>query len=524
MSLITHSRCRFQANRNRRREEAEHRQLRMPLPPRVGGYRLGQLRLILLAAWCLAGLALSVARGADFLSAGPLFHEFYLTLTPGHRTEAAGPLFYKEEADTQKTWALPPLMSDSSDPSTGLREFDILYPLLSYDSYGEQHRWQFLEVFSWAGGPTSLEKSRERVTIFPLYFQQRSSDPSQDYTAVFPFYGRLKHRLFRDEIFFVMFPIFGESKKKGIVTDNYVFPFFHLRHGPGLEGWQLWPLVGHEHKDVTSVTNGFGDVQIVPGHDSLFVLWPFFFNDHNGIGSTNADWQQAILPLYSLQRSTLRDSTTIIWPFFSRIDDRDKKYRELDAPWPLIEFARGEGKNTSRVWPFYSHARTPTLQDDFYLWPVYKFSRARLAPLDRSRTRILFFLYSDTVDKNTQTQAAARRTYLFPFFLKRREFNGNSRLQILAPLEPFVQGSHKIERDYSPLWSVWRQESNPRAGASSQSLLWNLYRRDVSPRHKKVSLLFGLFQYQSGPEGARTRLFYIPLGKHPPATNEQPPK
>jgi hypothetical protein len=30
---------------------------------------------------------------------------------------------------------------------------------------------------------------------------------------------------------------------------------------------------------------------------------------------------------------------------------------------------------------------------------------------------------------------------------------------------------------------------------------------------KKVSILFGLFQYHSGPDGAGTRLFYIPLGK-----------
>src|SRR5258708_31895818 len=52
------------------------------------------------------------AGAADFLSAGPLFQEFYLTLIPGHRIEALGPLFYREQSDTQKTWAVPPLFSD----------------------------------------------------------------------------------------------------------------------------------------------------------------------------------------------------------------------------------------------------------------------------------------------------------------------------------------------------------------------------------------------------------------------------
>jgi hypothetical protein len=452
---------------------------------------------------------------ADFLSAGPLYHEFYLTLIPGgQRTEAVSPFFYKEQHDTISTWAVPPLVSYTTDAAVGLKEFDILYPVLTYDRYGTQYRWQFFQLLSFAGGPSATEDKRERFTLFPLYFQQRSSDTNENYTAVFPFYGHLKHRLFRDEIFFVMFPIYGQTKKHGIITDNYVYPLFHLRRGPGLKGWQFWPLVGHEQKEVTTFTNNFGNFITDPGHDSKFVLWPIYFNDHKNYGTTNVSWQQGVLPLYSFERSADRDSTTVIWPFFSKIDDREKKYRQWNFPWPLWEIARGEGKTITRFWPFFSKAHSATLQDDFYLWPIYKYTHARKPPLDRSRARIVFFLYSDTVDKNTETQKEATRSYLFPFYLKKKDFNGNTRLQIFAPLEPLVPGSHKIERDYSPLWSLWRQENNPGTGASSQSLLWNTYRREVTPEHKKVSLLFGLFQYQSGPQGSQVRLFYISLGGH----------
>ena len=76
-----------------------------------------------------------------------------------------------------------------------------------------------------------------------------------------------------------MLPLYAETRKKDVVTDNYVVPFFHLRHGDGLHGWQFWPLVGNEHKDVTTQTNGFGDVTTIGGHDSFFALWPLFFND-----------------------------------------------------------------------------------------------------------------------------------------------------------------------------------------------------------------------------------------------------
>ncbi len=453
------------------------------------------------------------APDGDSPGAGPILDRFDLTLTLGRRTEAIGPLFYDEIRESQKTWAIPPLFSSTTDPAVELKEVDFLYPVMTYDRYGDQFRWQFFQVLSFAGGPTQTEQVRHRFTIFPLYFQQRSSDPGQDYTAFVPFYGHLRHRLFRDDIFFVMFPIYGRTVKKGDVTRNYVYPFFHVREGPGLHGWQFWPLLGREHKDVTTTTNGFNDLVTVPGHDSFFALWPIYFKDQKGIGSDNPSREIAVLPAFAMQRSPQRDATTVIWPFFSRIDDRGKKYREWDMPWPLVVKARGEGKYTTRVWPFFSWAHSPTLESDFYLWPIYKYNRARLAPLDRQRTRILFFLYSDTVEKNTETDASRRRTYLWPLFTARTDFNGNRRLQVLAPLEPFVEGSHKIPRDYSPLWSVWRSEHNPGTGASSQSLLWNLYRRDAAPGKKRVSAAFGLFQYQAGSGGKRVRVFYIPFGK-----------
>ena len=465
---------------------------------------------LLLAMACLA-LASGNPLRADPLSAGPLFDEFKLTLSPGHRTEILGPLFYSQTSGSETIWAIPPLFSDTKDSAIGLREWDFLYPLMTYDRYGAQYRWQFFQLLSFAGGPSQTSDVKERFTLFPIYFQQRASNPAENYTAVLPFYGHIRGRLFRDEISFIMFPFYVQSRKRDIVTDNYLFPIVHVRHGLGLEGWQVWPFVGSEHKDVTTRTNGFGDIQTVPGHDHMFVLWPIFFNDHSGLGTDNPDWMQAALPFYSFERSPQRDATTVLWPFFSHIDDRQKKYREWDAPWPLIEFARGEGKTTDRVWPFFSQSHNATLVDNFYLWPIYKYTLAHSDPLDRERTRILFFLYSDIHEKNTETKEVRTASYLWPLFTHRKDFKGRTRLQLIAPLEPFVQGSHKIERDWSPLWSVWRAEEDPITKSWSQSLLWNLYRNDVATDHKKVSILFGLFQYQSGPESKRWRLFYIPL-------------
>lgn len=468
--------------------------------------------MVLACGFSTAGFA------EDGIHAGLLYDQFPLTLDSGQRTEAVGPLFYDEQKNSENTWALPPLFSRYANPDVETREYDFLYPVLTYEYFGQEYRWQFFQLLSFAGGKDPQESEEHRFTIFPLYFQQRSPHPQENYTALVPIYGHLQHRLFRDKIFFVLFPIYGQSQKKDVVTDNYLWPFFHLRHGDGLFGWQFWPVVGNEHKDVTTKTNGFGDIETVGGHNKFFLLWPLIFKVTEGIGTDNPEKSWGVLPLYMQTRSPKRDSTTVLWPFFSWIDDRGKQYHEWQGPWPFVIFARGEGKTTSRVWPIFSQSHNATMESDSYLWPVYTFKRTHSDPLDLKRTRILFYLFENTVQKNTATGQARRRVDALPFFTYHRDYNGNSRLQILAPLEPALPNNRGIERNWSPLWSIWISENNPKTGASSQSLFWNLYRHESAPGSKKCSLLFGLFQYQSDAEMKKLRLFYIPVFKaHPQA-------
>jgi hypothetical protein len=462
----------------------------------------------------------STVHAEDGFSAGPLFDEFALTLDSGRRLEAVGPFFYDQHKDTETTWAIPPLCSYDTVPDTESKEFDLLHPLLTYERFGMEYRWQLFQVLSFSGGQKQDETQTRRFTIFPIYFQQRSPDPTLNYTALFPFYGHIRERLFRSEIFVVLFPLYLETRRHDVVTDNYLFPIFHLRHGDGLRGWQFWPLVGNEHKDVTLSTNGFGETEVSGGHDQFFALWPVYFHRNNNLGTENPEKYRAVVPLYAFSRSPKRDLTSVIWPLFAWIDDREKKYREWEGPWPFIIITRGEGKTTTRFWPLFSRAHNATLEGDYYLWPLYKYDRYHSDPLDRERTRILFYLFSDVNEKNTGTGAERKRVDLWPLFTWHREFNGNSRLQILALVESAVPNNRGVERNWSPLWSLWRSENNPQAGAASQSLLWNLYRRDTTRVSKKCSLLFGFFQYQSDSEMKKVRLFYIPVCRwHAPAAH-----
>jgi len=468
--------------------------------------------------------------------AGFLFDRHALTLESGWRTEVGGPLFYHQKTELETVWAVPPFFSRAVLLDGDAEEYDFVYPVLTYDRYGGEYRWQFFQLLSFAGGRNQEELARQRFTLFPFYFQQRSPETNQNYTALFPVIGQLKGRLFRSEMDFLLWPLYLKTVKRPgvapldafltppdsilqprqgeVTTYNYFLPFFHLRYGDRLFGWQLWPLLGHEAKEITTATNTWNELEVRPGHDKKFFLWPIFLHQHRAIGSENPEREILVFPLYDQMRSPLRDSTSFLLPFGLTItDDRGRKYREVGAPWPFIVFTRGEGKTVNRLWPLFGQAHNDSLTSDFYLWPVFTYKRMQGETLDRQRGRLLFFLGSRTLEKNTETEKSKSRTDLWPLFTRQRDFNGNTRLQILAPLEPILPASKSIERNYSPLWSLWVAENNPQTGARSQSLLWNLYRREVSPTTRKGSLLFGLFQYESHAETKRWRLFYLPLKK-----------
>ena len=166
---------------------------------------------------------------------GPLYHEFNLTLDSGRRTEIFGPLYYQQDIDDEwdatRTWAVPPLFSYLRNEELDYAVFDFLWKGLTYNRHGTEYRFQILQLWSFAGGSTQSETNIHRFTIFPIYFQQRSAIPEKNYTALVPLYGHLQGRLFNDEAKFLLFPLYGQTRKRDVITDNYLFPVFHLRHG-----------------------------------------------------------------------------------------------------------------------------------------------------------------------------------------------------------------------------------------------------------------------------------------------------
>lgn len=475
----------------------------------------------LLLPLCRLALLLGLATGAraqavdeaEFapLALGPLYDRFAMTLLPGTRTEALGPFYYRLESPLGTIWGVPPLFAITDSPYYDTRRVSILPPLISYHRFGTQTTLMITPLLAFYGGENQDEVFRRRTMFFPVYFAQASNDPDLRYRAVFPFYGRVKGIFQRTEARWIMAPLFIESWKRDVHTRNYVYPFFHLRTGDGLTGWQFWPFYGTESKSLTQRTNDFGEVRDVPGFEKRFVLWPLFFNERTGLGTTNLGTFKAAWPFYSVLKTPAADSRTVLLPLFSHTKHREQRYEQWGFPWPIWVIARGEGKHITRFIPLYNYGSNNLIVSRSYLWPAYMTRTLDTGPALVTRTRVGLYLWSEVAEEVKATGEMRRRQSAWPFLTRQKDFHGSTRLQVFAPLEPMLPANEVVERVFSPLWSVYRAQYNATNGAASQSVLWNLYRHDRRPGFKRWSFLWGCFQGRQTADTEELRIFYIPV-------------
>ena len=443
------------------------------------------------------------------LALGPLAFAQSLVLEEGREAGFLGPLFYEKHGTennqtyTQRSFRPIITIYRTEDNSTATTE--LLFPLLTYHRTGKEYRVQIGQLIGFSGGSSQTGGDENRTTLFPFYFARRSGDPERDYTALIPFYGTIKNRFLRDEINFFMLPLFLHSRKNdGTQTWNYMVPFFHVRKGKNLKGWQAWPLIGREEKTIGP--EGPGEKG---GHRWLFLAWPFYHDSEKGIGTENHSKFNALLPLYAIRRSPKSELTSVLWPFFNKSIDKEKDYTEHSAPWPFWVYGKGPDRDKLRVWPLYGRDRTKTSNKEFYLGPLYQTSELNTDKILRQRWRVMVRLYQHTYEERKKTGEVKERRDLWPLFTHVRD-GDSRRLRLISPIEPLLSGNRKgIERNYSPLFALWHSEENVATGRASRSFLFNLYRGERTPEAKKCSLLFGLVRYKKDEEGKEWRLLWL---------------
>ncbi|MCM2263768.1 MAG: hypothetical protein NDI73_01110 [Desulfuromonadales bacterium] len=398
-----------------------------------------------------------------------------------------GPLIKIESKDDEVEYAVRPLFYRAADDSGG-SQTEILYPLAVERSQADTGFFDTFHLLHYDFGSREGGSSNQ-FYLFPFLFYGEDAEQGR-YAAVFPVGGLLYDWFGRDRISFALFPLYARTNKGTTETKHLLWPFFSRTTGEDESGFAVWPLYGQSRKDGV--------------YRKQFFLWPLCFNEDTGLDSGQPTTRFAVLPFWFEQESRDYSQRTVLWPFLSWTQDRAKEYEQWDAPWPLVRITRGTTRNGLRLLPFYADETIEARRKRWFLYPVYQIEDTNTEFLARQRHRVMFFLYSDLLERNLDTGAEKRRIDFWPLFGYHRE-NGVSRLNVLALLEPFFPENDALERSWSPLWRLYQQRWDAQ-GNQVVSILWNLYWQERQGE-KLAMELFPLFDYRRDLTETRLRLF-----------------
>lgn len=426
-----------------------------------------------------------------------------------------GPLFKLQWQKNDRDLALRPLFYETANPRAKWSSTEYLYPLASSESSPEVSTVQVLQLYQKNTYRKDEADKREKGTmLFPFYISGKS-EKYGPYTSVFPFYGDIYERFWRDEYHYAMFPLYSRTVKKGTTNRNYLYPIFSTTSGDRESGFQVWPLYGQAAKEGV--------------YSRRFVIWPFYMQEKSGLDTDNPTSKFYLLPLYAATDSPKTTSRYYLWPFFGYRTEADGKQEERDYFWPFVRTIRGEKRTMDSYLPFYSLDERPESRKRWYMWPIFKHEELNSAAFRQERDRILYFLYSDNRESWPKDGSDRRRTAFWPLFLYKRDPHGVKSLSLPAPVES-VLDRDQIERSWAPFWRLYQQRWDDN-GDSAASFLWNLYwheRRgddlayELFPlvaysseaRTADLRLLKGLIRYRNDAGRKKLSFFWLPFGFH----------
>lgn len=432
-----------------------------------------------------------------------------------------GPLIKIQHWKQDDDVALRPLFYRAANSNNTAAETTYLYPVGRTDVSRDVTRFEVLQLLQHNVYRKSEPEERASDSmLFPFYISGTSGKYGP-YTSIFPLYGNIYERFWKDEYHFVLFPLYSRTVNKGTTSRSYLYPFFNTIEGENEHGFHVWPLYGQAEKSGV--------------YRKKFILWPFYLTEESGLDTDNPTSKLYMIPFYARSDSPKRTSRYYLWPFFGHVVDTSKKEEEWDYFWPFWRQVQGEQRNVNSFLPFYSHEQYKERTKTWYMWPIYKNETDASERFSQERDRVLFFLYSDRREIWPKDGAERRRTALWPLYVYQRDRDGVKSVSFPAPVEPVIDRV-EIERNWAPLWRIYQQKWND-SGDSAVSFLWNLYWHEVrgddvayeifpfvqyqSERGMSdLRLLKGLIRFRNQGEQGSVSLLGIPFGTYSHATPE----
>lgn len=445
----------------------------------------------------------------------PLFYNGFGDQYDYHK-DFAGPFVTVRNDESRSEYGLRPLFFWHSNEERSLKELDVIYPLFTYWKKDNLKTVQFL-LYLLRYDTEKLENgfTEREFTLFPFVFYRDALEDEEDHFGLFPVYGNLKNTFSKDEIKFILFPVYMKTRSGGDRTTSVLWPIFSVYSGDH-DGIRIWPFYGKRTKQKNSLENEF-------------VLWPFYVRNEKQFYGERV-YSKSFFPFYSESEMFGIQNRTYFWPLFSKTENEQEGFERWDTPWPLVNVTRGK-KYQTRFFPFFSRSESSEEdKDGFILWPLYKYSTIHLNDHTRYKKQILLFLFKDErYEPFTERGKSGRRIDMWPLF-SYSDNGDTSYFHILTVFEPFLRSNERLYRNYAPFWRIfeWKKKEDD---SSKASLLWDIvtFKRSgqgsvfsIKPiipllsvkdleKENSVKILGGLLGFTDHESGEILHLLYYPF-------------
>lgn len=391
-----------------------------------------------------------------------------------------GPIFEQKNTVNEHLNIVRPLALHREDWRSNERFDYFLYPLFSSRRFEGGWSWNILNM--WMASKVCDE---EKLTLFPFFFFKKTENPCTSYSAFFPVVGTVHNSFGKDAISWLAFPLYVRTQQQCTVRHAFPWPFIRLQTGPDSGGSAIWPLIGYFWKE---------------GHyKHTYLLWPLIYERYDHLDAPVPSVRRGFLPFYAYENSAKRFSVTVLWPFFSHIEMRNRNYVEDQFLWPFFVQGRGECEYINRWAPFYSHSIRRGIDKRWFMWPLLKVQNREECGLYITQQQFLYFIFWRQSQQSIENPCCpqAEKVHLWPLFSYWDNGAGRKQLQFISPLEVFFPTNEVVRNLYSPLFSILRFEQREE-GHTRASILFDLIAMETTPVSSRFSL-GPIFEIESNP-------------------------
>lgn len=350
----------------------------------------------------------------------------------------------------------------------------FLYPFFSTHQTSTQRRWSIFNLIHGKSECCPDGTTKERLMIYPFIFSEKGCCRDEGYSGVFPLVGRVENFFGQDSIRWVLFPLYLELQRKEVCRYGLPWPFIRWQDGECAGGGAFWPLYGHFWKENV--------------YDHRYLLWPLIYTNWDHLDKEVPSLKEGFLPFYAYERSAKKEALTILWPFFTHLERRDKYYVEDQFLWPLFVQGRGEEDYVNRWAPVYTHSIHRGVDKQWFFWPLLKVQRWEEQGMNITQEQLLYFLVWKQRQRSIYDPCfEAKKYHVWPLFSYWDNGCGNKQFQFLSPFEVFFPSNEPVRKTYSPLFAIIKCEQVA-PGHARQSILFNLIKTEKSPCGQKMSI------------------------------------